>query len=65
MPVMDGLAALREIKKTDPAAKVIMVSSMSQKAVVLETIRSGAITFVAKPFEADSLLHVIETALAE
>lgn len=65
MPVMDGLTALKEIKKSDPAAKVIMVSSMCQKAVVLETIRAGAFTFVAKPFEADSLLHVIETAIAE
>jgi two-component system chemotaxis response regulator CheY len=65
MPVMDGLTALKEIKKSDPAAKVIMVSCMCQKAVVLETIRAGAFTFVAKPFEADSLLHVIETALAE
>ena len=65
MPVMDGLTALKEIKKSDPEAKVIMVSSMCQKAVVLETIRAGAITFVAKPFEADGLLHVIETALAE
>lgn len=65
MPVMDGLTALREIKKSDPAAKVIMVSSMSQKAVVLETIRAGAVTFVAKPFDAESLLHIIGAALAE
>lgn len=65
MPVMDGLTALKEIKKSDPEAKVIMVSSMCQKAVVLETIRAGAFTFVAKPFEADSLLRVIETAIAE
>jgi len=65
MPEMDGLTALKEIRRSDPEAKVIMVSSMCQKAVVLETIRAGAITFVAKPFEADSLLHVIGTALAE
>jgi two-component system chemotaxis response regulator CheY len=36
MPEMDGLAALKEIKKLDPAARVAMVTAMGQQAIVME-----------------------------
>ena len=32
MPEMDGLEALREIKKLDPGASVVMVSALGQEA---------------------------------
>ena len=32
MPEMDGLEALREIKKIDPGASVVMVSALGQEA---------------------------------
>ena len=32
MPEMDGITAVKEIKKVDPAAKVVMCSAMGQQA---------------------------------
>ncbi|MDP4095010.1 MAG: response regulator [Bacillota bacterium] len=58
MPEMDGLQGLREIKKFDPNAKVVMVSAMGQEKMVMEAIMSGAKTFIVKPFKEE---HVIET----
>jgi two-component system chemotaxis response regulator CheY len=51
MDKMNGLDALKEIKKLDPEAKVIMVSAMGQKSLILEAIKNGALDFVIKPFD--------------
>lgn len=50
MPVCDGLKALKEIKKYDPDANVIMVSAMGQQSFILEAIEHGASEFIVKPF---------------
>ena len=63
MPEMDGLTALREIKRTHPAARVIMCSAMGQQAMVLEAIQAGARDFVVKPFQADRVLDAVRKAL--
>lgn len=55
MDKMDGIEALKEIKKIDPKAKVVMVSAMGQKAYILEAIKAGALEFVIKPFDKRSV----------
>lgn len=59
MPEMSGLDALREIIKTDPAAKVIMVSAMGQEAMVRDAIMSGAKGFIVKPFKEEGIISAI------
>jgi len=59
MPVLDGLAALQEIKKIDPDAKVVMVTAVGKQAKVVEAIKSGASEFVTKPFDKDNILKII------
>lgn len=59
MPEMDGLAALKEIRKEDPNAKVIMVSAMGQETMVRDAILSGAKGFIVKPFKEDGILSAI------
>lgn len=59
MPEMDGLVALKEIRKEDPGAKVIMVSAMGQEAMVRDAILSGAKGFIVKPFKEDGILSAI------
>ena len=46
MPEMDGIQALKEIKKLDGGAKVIMCSAMGQQAMVIESIQAGAKDFM-------------------
>lgn len=62
MPEMDGIAAVREIKKLDPEAKIIMCSAMGQQQMVLEAIQAGAKDFVVKPFQADRVIDAVKKA---
>jgi two-component system chemotaxis response regulator CheY len=64
MPEMDGITAVKEIKKIDPAARVIMCSAMGQQMMVMEAIQSGARDFIVKPFQQERVLQALEKALA-
>lgn len=63
MPEMDGIAALKEIKKIDPNAKVIMCSAMGQQAMVIDAIQAGAKDFIVKPFQADRVIEAIKKTM--
>ncbi|UCZ55328.1 response regulator [Bacillus shivajii] len=63
MPEMDGITALKEIRKHDPNAKVIMCSAMGQQAMVIDAIQAGAKDFIVKPFQADRVLEAINKTL--
>ena len=51
MPVMDGITALRELKKTNADIPVIMLSSISNKgtSLTMDCLAQGAFDFIAKP----------------
>ena len=60
MPEMDGIQALKEIRKLDGGAKVIMCSAMGQEAMVIDALKSGAKDFIVKPFQADRVLEAVK-----
>ncbi|MFY4773896.1 response regulator [Metabacillus sp. RGM 3146] len=64
MPEMDGISALKEIKKLNPNSKVIMCSAMGQQAMVIDAIQAGAKDFIVKPFQADRVLEAIQKTLS-
>ncbi|MBF8267301.1 MAG: cheY [Dehalococcoidia bacterium] len=59
MPDMDGLSALKEIRRIDPTAQVAMVTAMGQQSIVLEALKAGARDFVIKPFDAERVLTAV------
>lgn len=63
MPEMDGIQAVKEIKRIDPNAKIIMCSAMGQQAMVMEAIKSGARDFIVKPFQPDRVIESIKKVL--
>mgnify|MGYP002621727315 CR=1 FL=1 len=63
MPEMDGISALKAIKKIDPNAKIVMCSAMGQQAMVIEAIQAGARDFIVKPFQADRVLEAVRKAV--
>jgi two-component system chemotaxis response regulator CheY len=54
MPKMDGMTMLRKVRADQrySAVKIVMVTSESEKAKVLEAIRAGANDYIVKPFQA-------------
>jgi len=59
MPVMDGISAVREIKKIDPDAKIVMCTAMGQKNMVMEAVSAGARDFIVKPFQPEKVLESV------
>jgi two-component system chemotaxis response regulator CheY len=59
MPECDGLQALKELKKINPEAKVVMISALGQKIQVLEAIKNGASDFIVKPFDDENVIKTI------
>lgn len=58
MPELDGVEALRAIKAEHPAARVVMVSALDQRAKLSACIALGALDFIVKPFEKQRLLDL-------
>lgn len=63
MPEMDGITAVREIRKIDPHALIIMCSAMGQQAMVIDAIQAGARDFIVKPFQPDRVLEAIRKVI--
>lgn len=63
MPEMDGISAVREIKKIDPEARVVMVTAMGQKNLVVEAIQAGAKDFIVKPFQPERVIESVQKLL--
>ena len=59
MPNMDGIAAARKIIEQYPDARIVMVSAMGQKALVVEALTAGAKDFIVKPFQPDRILEAL------
>ena len=62
MPEMDGITALKEIRRIDPNANIIMCTAMGQKSMVLEAVAAGAKDFIVKPFQPDKVLEAVQKA---
>ncbi len=65
MPEMNGIEAVKEIKKVDPNARIIMVSAMGQQAMVIEAIQAGARDFIVKPFQPARVIEAMKKLAEE
>lgn len=63
MPEMGGVEAVREIKKHNPDARIIMCSAMGQQGMVLEAIQAGAKDFIVKPFTSERIEEAVAKVL--
>ena len=59
MRIMDGLTALEEIMKSNPEAKVIMLSALGEEQHIKKAITLGAKDFITKPFRPERLVSAI------
>jgi len=63
MEGMDGLAALREIVKEDPQARVVMVTALGQDQVQEEARQMGSSGYIRKPFKPDEIVQELKRVL--
>ena len=59
MPKKNGIEALQEICREDPAARIVMCSAMGQESLILEAVQAGARDFIVKPFKEDKVIEVV------
>ncbi len=57
MPEMNGLDVLRHVVSNYKDIRVIMLSALCMESIVKEALEIGANAFVAKPFQADSIIR--------
>ncbi len=60
MPGKSGIEVLAEIRKTDPAAKVVLVTAIDQDEVNKELFAKGAAAVIYKPFAYDDFDKVLK-----
>jgi DNA-binding NarL/FixJ family response regulator len=60
MPDLDGISALRLIKAERPECKVIMLTTSTQDADLLEAIKSGAAGYLLKSLEVGPFLAYLD-----
>ncbi|CAG0984391.1 two-component system, cell cycle sensor histidine kinase and response regulator CckA [Methanosarcinales archaeon] len=65
MPVMDGYASIRAIRKINPEVKVIAVSGLAEKDKLAEIASSHTKAFLPKPYTAQNLLKIIHEVMSE
>ena len=59
MPVMDGEAAIAELRKKCPSAKTIVLTSFNSSDRIVKALECGAIGAVLKTSDDDTLLKAI------
>jgi DNA-binding NarL/FixJ family response regulator len=64
MPVMDGVAAIAEIRQSMPDVEVIALTSVLEDASVIGAIRAGAMGYLLKDTQAEELCRAIKAAAA-
>ncbi len=59
LPGRDGISVLKEVKKINPKAKVIIVTGYPSQETRTEALQTGAINYLPKPFEISYLEKLI------
>lgn len=59
MPIKNGLEALMEIKAQNPDARVMMLTSFSDGAIIFAAIKAGALGYLLKDSQGHELMQAI------
>ncbi len=63
MPGADGLEVLRAARARDPDVEVVLMTAFASVPAAVDAIRQGAYDYLAKPFEPDEAVLVVERAV--
>jgi DNA-binding response OmpR family regulator len=60
MPEVSGIELAKKINEDFSNSRIIMMSSLNLESVVIESISSGAVDFLSKPFDMADLIKAVE-----
>jgi DNA-binding NarL/FixJ family response regulator len=64
MPEADGFECSKALRLQDPAARIILVSSMKDEETEAEARRVGVMGYVQKPVDGETLIRVINAVMS-
>lgn len=59
MPEMDGITAMKNIKKVREIP-IVILSNIGQQTQIIEALQQGADEYIVKPFDPGKMLAIIE-----
>jgi len=65
MPVLDGVQALTQIRKIDPEALVIMLTSLTNRQTVEQCASLGALDYLRKDLPRDEMIAQLTQIIGE
>ena len=63
MPKMDGITCLQEMLKVKKDAKILMITSQTDRLTKTEIMEKGATGVLGKPFKAEQLIEKVNEIL--
>ncbi len=63
MPKIDGITALKEIKKRHPGTQIILLTARVTLETIQKALKLGAFGYLMKPFDKEELLNIVDKAL--
>jgi YesN/AraC family two-component response regulator len=64
MPKMSGIELAQNIRKVNKTVPIIVLTALSDKDTILETVKIGILDYVLKPVDVKELLQVITKAVS-
>ena len=64
MPGIDGMEVLKRLREKDPSLLVIVITGYATAEQARESMKGGAVDFIAKPFRISQLRELIARTLA-
>lgn len=64
MPVLDGLQALRELRRLDPECIAIMLTSLATRQTVEEALQLGAANYIRKDTPKDEIIASLKQTIS-
>jgi two-component system, NarL family, response regulator LiaR len=62
LPVLDGIAAIREIQHFDPVPKVVVLTTLLDERLASQALEAGAVSCLLKSVQAEELIAAIREA---
>ena len=64
MPVMDGIEAIGRVRAENPEARIVVLTSFSDRERILDALDAGAVGYLLKDAEPDELIRGVRAAAA-